>query len=75
MQSSTLGKGKGHERRVPELIPVLGSQPASDRSTEAIYIYIYTGYPVEWLPEVGCHSFRQAQGYLPTHQASPPIGR
>ena len=68
MQSSTLGKGKGHERRVPELIPVLGSQPASDRSTEAIN-------PVEWLPEVGCHSFRQAQGYLPTHQALPPIGR
>ena len=27
-----MGKGAAKERRVPELIPVLGSQPAGDRS-------------------------------------------
>ena len=44
-----------HERMVPELIEVLGSHPAGYR---------------RYNPAVGCHTFRQARGYLPSRRAS-----
>ena len=44
-----------NQRRVPKLIPVLGSQPAGENVVAAI-------------------TFCLACGYLPSCQASPPIG-